>query len=173
MAVQTAPAGHFRPVGSNGFGEKRIRPQIFDQQPLEAAATIAACRAAARVTGDATWLAEAERSFDWFLGHNDLRVALIDPDTGSCRDGLHPDRANENRGGESILSYLLAQLDIRQMRQTTTPRATLSTQGRIAEAHNRMMKRGRPVTNHISESPGPVSKTGSDTGDRPALQTRD
>jgi hypothetical protein len=38
---------------------------------------------------------------------------LIDPRTGSCRDGLHPDRANENNGGESVVSYLLALVDAR------------------------------------------------------------
>jgi hypothetical protein len=28
---------------------------------------------------------------------------------------LHPDRANENRGGESVVSYLLGLADIRQL----------------------------------------------------------
>jgi len=36
-----------------------------------------------------------------------LSLPLVDVDTGSCRDGLHPERANENRGGESVVSYLL------------------------------------------------------------------
>ena len=53
--------------------------------------------------------------FAWFFGRNDLSVALVDPETGSCRDGLHPDRANENRGGESVLSYLLSLAEIRQL----------------------------------------------------------
>jgi hypothetical protein len=42
-------------------------------------------------------------------------VALVDLHTGSCRDGLHPDRANENRGGESVVSYLLGLAEIRQL----------------------------------------------------------
>ncbi|TNF61392.1 MAG: hypothetical protein EP303_05730, partial [Deltaproteobacteria bacterium] len=33
---------------------------------------------------------------------------LYDPTTGGCRDGLHPDRPNENQGAESTLSFLLA-----------------------------------------------------------------
>jgi hypothetical protein len=28
---------------------------------------------------------------------------------------LHPDRANENRGGESVVSYLLALAEMRQL----------------------------------------------------------
>ncbi|MEA2884743.1 MAG: hypothetical protein QOH32_3999 [Bradyrhizobium sp.] len=115
MTRQTAPAGHFRPVGTVGFGERREHPRAFDQQPVEATATIAACLTAWRADGDAEWKATATRVFGWFLGSNDLSVALVDPHTGSCRDGLHPDRANENRGGESVLSYLLSLAEIRQL----------------------------------------------------------
>jgi glycosyltransferase involved in cell wall biosynthesis len=115
MTQQTASTGHFRPVGTAGFGEQRTRPRAFDQQPLEATATIAACLTAWRADGDAEWKAIAKNVFAWFLGGNDLSVALVDPHTGSCRDGLHSDRANENRGGESVVSYLLGLADIRQL----------------------------------------------------------
>ena len=115
MTRQTTPAGHFRPVGTAGFGELRQLPRAFDQQPVEATATIAACLTAWRADGDAEWKALATRAFTWFLGSNDLSVALVDPHTGSCRDGLHPDRANENRGGESVVCYLLGLAEIRQL----------------------------------------------------------
>jgi hypothetical protein len=115
MTQQTAPAGHFRPIGTAGFGEQRQHPRPFDQQPVDAAATISACIAASRADGDTEWKAAAMRAFAWFFGSNDLSVALVDPETGSCRDGLHPDRANENRGGESVLSYLLSLAEIRQL----------------------------------------------------------
>ncbi|KRR26177.1 glycosyl transferase family 1 [Bradyrhizobium lablabi] len=115
MMRQTTPAGHFRPVGTAGFGELRQLPRAFDQQPVEATATIAACLTAWRADGDAEWKALATRAFTWFLGSNDLSVALVDPHTGSCRDGLHPDRANENRGGESVVCYLLGLAEIRQL----------------------------------------------------------
>ena len=115
MTRQTAPEGHFRPVGTAGFGERRQHPRAFDQQPVEATATIAACLTAWRANGDAEWEAIATNVFAWFLGSNDLSVALVDLHTGSCRDGLHPDRANENRGGESVVSYLLGLAEIRQL----------------------------------------------------------
>jgi glycosyltransferase involved in cell wall biosynthesis len=115
MALQTAPSGVFRPVGSQGFGERRQQPRAFDQQPLEATATIAACLAAWRADGDPTWRAHAVRAFAWFLGSNDLSVSLIDLETGSCCDGLHPGRANENRGAESVVSYLLGLAQIRRL----------------------------------------------------------
>ena len=174
MALQTAPQGHFRPVGSNGFGEIRTRPQSFDQQPLEAAAAVAACRAAARVEGGTFWHTEAERAFQWFLGANDLSQSLVDPETGACRDGLHPDRPNENRGGESTLSYLLALADMRQLRRLPARHtATASFQSRIAGVDHLMKKRGHPVKNQLPESPGPVPATGPDTGDRTAVQSFD
>jgi glycosyltransferase involved in cell wall biosynthesis len=113
MKQQTAASGVFRPIGTEGFGDIRKPPRMFDQQPLEAAATISACLAAWRVEGDAKWKTDAIRVFTWFLGHNDLSLPLVDLETGSCRDGLHPDRVNENRGGESAVSYLLSLAEIR------------------------------------------------------------
>jgi glycosyltransferase involved in cell wall biosynthesis len=122
MSLQTTATGCFRPVGSMSFGAKRTVPLAFDQQPLEAAASISACLAAWRADGDAVWLAHAERSLAWFFGENDLSSPLIDLDTGSCRDGLHPDRPNENRGGESVVSYLLSLADMRQLDRLSTTR---------------------------------------------------
>ena len=56
MTQQTTSTGQFRPVGTAGFGELRQPPRAFDQQPLEATATIAACLTAWRVDGDAEWM---------------------------------------------------------------------------------------------------------------------
>jgi hypothetical protein len=39
-------------------------------------------------------------------------VPLYDATTGGCRDGLHPDRINENQGAESTLSFLMALLEM-------------------------------------------------------------
>ena len=82
-------AGHFVPIGSNGFykyGGERAR---FDQQPVEAQTMVSACLEAFRITGDKIWDKEARRAFEWFLGRNDLNISVYDPTTGGCRDGLH------------------------------------------------------------------------------------
>ncbi len=127
MAQQTAPMGHFKPVGTASFGEHRNLPGAFDQQPVEATATIAACLTALRAEDDLAWKTEATRVFAWFLGSNDLSIALVDTETGSCRDGLHPDRANENRGGESVVCYLLGLAEIRQLaRVSVNPADTVA-----------------------------------------------
>jgi len=100
------------PIGSNGFFAEGSGKARFDQQPIEANATISACLAAHRFTHEKLWLDEARRVFSWFLGKNDLHVSLYDVNTGGCRDGLHPDRVNENQGAESTLSFLLALLEM-------------------------------------------------------------
>ena len=113
VRMQRPDGGHFVPVGSNGFWRRGGPRARFDQQPLEAYATVSACLEAHRLTGDARWQNEAQVAFDWFLGRNDLRQPLYDPDTGGCRDGLHPDRVNLNQGAESTLAFLLSLAEMR------------------------------------------------------------
>jgi glycosyltransferase involved in cell wall biosynthesis len=100
----------FVPIGSNGFFSEGHEKARFDQQPVEACATICACIETYRLTREPRWLDEAQRTFRWFLGKNDLQAPVYDAATGGCRDGLHPDRVNENQGAESTLSFLMALL---------------------------------------------------------------
>jgi glycosyltransferase involved in cell wall biosynthesis len=108
IKVQTSEAGLFRPVGSNGFFPRGKERAKFDQQPIEAQATISACIEAYQATNDSAWLTEARRAFDWFLGRNDLGRPLYDVATGGCRDGLHVNRVSENQGAESTIAFLLS-----------------------------------------------------------------
>ncbi len=105
--------GHFVPIGSNGFYQQDGERARFDQQPVEAQAMVSACLEAYRITSDKRWRKEARRAFEWFLGRNDLNLPVYDPTTGGCRDGLHPDRPNENQGAESTLAFLQALLELR------------------------------------------------------------
>ena len=102
----------FVPIGSNGFFIEGNEKARFDQQPVEACATVSACLEVYRLTEESQWLDEARRVFGWFLGKNDLQVPLYDALTGGCKDGLHPDRVNENQGAESTLSFLMALLEM-------------------------------------------------------------
>ena len=120
-----ASGGHFVPIGSNGFYQRGGERARFDQQPVEAQAMVSACLEAYRITGDQLWNREARRAFDWFIGRNDLNLPIYDPTTGGCRDGLHPDRPNENQGAESTLAFLQALLELRLAENTL-----LSTEAR-------------------------------------------
>jgi glycosyltransferase involved in cell wall biosynthesis len=104
---------HFVPIGSQGFYQQNAEKARFDQQPIEAAGAVSACLEAFRITGDRRWHSEAWSAFNWFLGDNDLQLPLYDSVTGGCRDGLHPERANQNQGAESTLSFLIALLEMR------------------------------------------------------------
>lgn len=106
--IQKSSNGNFAPIGNDGFYIRGKKRAWFDQQPIEAYATIAATLKAFEVTKDKYWLKEARLTFEWFLGRNDNQISLVDHNTGACRDGLHIDRANANMGAESNLSYLLA-----------------------------------------------------------------
>ncbi len=108
VSIQTTQAGCFRPIGSNGFYSRNGDRADFDQQPVDALATISACHAALRITDDPLWKVEAKRAFEWFLGRNDLSLPLYDFTSGGCKDGLHPDRVNENQGAESTLAFHLS-----------------------------------------------------------------
>jgi len=175
-ALQTTSSGYFRPVGTKSFGRPRQRPEAFDQQPVEASATISACLTAWRADDDAEWPIEALRAFEWFLGENDLQTALTDPETGSCSDGLHPDRSNGNKGAESVLSYLLGLVEIRHLKRMTAmdrPRSASKFVG--GSASRTIPPRTLPgslfVSTKIFESPELISAPGSGKGSRQTLQT--
>jgi hypothetical protein len=91
---------------------------IFDQQPIEAQATISACIEAYHATSDAFWVAEAWHAFEWFLGRNDLGLALYDSTTGGCRNGLHVDRRSQYQGADSTLAFLLALAEMESLQNT-------------------------------------------------------
>ncbi len=104
---QIAPSGHFRPVGSEGFGREYTQLP-FDQQPVEAWAAIEAAASAHRVSGGERWIMHATAAYRWFFGANDRGIVLADLASGRCRDGVSPRGANENCGAESILAFQLA-----------------------------------------------------------------
>jgi glycosyltransferase involved in cell wall biosynthesis len=106
--VQTGEEGNFRAVGTESFGLPYSTPGRYDQQPLEAWATIDAAIAAHIATRDPRWIEMGWRAYRWYLGANDVGVPIASVSDGDCYDGLMADRANLNRGAESVLSFQLA-----------------------------------------------------------------
>jgi glycosyltransferase involved in cell wall biosynthesis len=178
MSLQTAASGCFRPVGTKSFGRHRQSPEPFDQQPVEASATISACLAAGRAGGGAEWPARAMGAFAWFLGENDLQTTLIDAETGSCSDGLHADRTNENKGAESALSYLLGLLEIRQFERAAILDRTRPTSELVRGREDRAVAPRTTPGSHLVPipilEPAELARaTRSHEGRREALQTGD
>ncbi|MES2021377.1 MAG: glycosyltransferase family 4 protein [Pseudomonadota bacterium] len=108
VGKQTSPDGRFRAVGSESFGRVYAEPLQFDQQPLEAQATIDACGAAFDASHNVRWVEEAYRAYRWYLGQNDLDLPLATAQDGGCFDGLMPTGLNRNQGAESILALQLS-----------------------------------------------------------------
>ena len=119
-AQQTGPDGRFRAVGTESFGRPYADPLPFDQQPLEAQATIDACEAAFDATGDQRWVDEAMRAYRWYLGRNDHDLPLATAQDGGCFDGLTPIGLNRNQGAESILALQLASVAISGLSNRST-----------------------------------------------------
>jgi glycosyltransferase involved in cell wall biosynthesis len=108
MDVQTDPKGHFVPIGNNGWFTRDGTQARFDQQPIEAQHMVDALLEAHQLTGERSWMDDARRAFEWFLGRNDLQQPIADVTTGGGRDGLSPDGVNQNQGAESTLAWLHA-----------------------------------------------------------------
>ena len=109
LTRRTGPDGVVHPVGNAGWLGQHGHHAVFDQQPVEAAATVEACCAAdrARLPGH-DWNAAARAAFAWFYGHNALGLTLVDRETGGAFDGLHRGGVNQNQGAESVLALLAA-----------------------------------------------------------------
>lgn len=118
MEIQTDKKGHFIPIGCNGWYVRGGEKARFDQQPIEAAEMIDACREAYAVTNDSKWFARAQQCLEWFLGRNDLNAPLYDHGTGGCCDGLHADGPNRNQGAESTLACFLSLLNMNELRSS-------------------------------------------------------
>jgi len=121
--MQTSSNACFQPVGTDSFGRRHAKPLPFDQQPLEAQATIDACRAAYAATGETRWVDAAHWAYRWFTGDNLLGLPLASPQDGGCYDGLMPHGLNRNQGAESILALQLANVAISTLSKGDT-RAT-------------------------------------------------
>ena len=114
MKLQTTKQGWFAPVATSCFDTNGADHAHFDQQPIEALATVDACFAAWRATGDTHHCHKARLAFEWFGGHNVHGLALARPEDGICHDALTVAGVNGNHGAESILSYHLAAASIRE-----------------------------------------------------------
>jgi hypothetical protein len=119
IVAQTDPSGHLSPIGNRWWprGAEKAR---FDQQPIEVTALLLAAESARMATGDERYRSVMERAYSWFLGKNDLGLAVADPERGAGCDGLTPRGVNTNQGAESTLMWLTAIEHVRVLRHGVT-----------------------------------------------------
>jgi hypothetical protein len=104
--------GHFSFIGCNGWYKYRAKRASFDQQPIEAAATILMLKTAYEITKKTEYNELARKAFDWFLGDNDLGIAVYNFKTKGCHDGLMAGGVNLNQGAESLACFTIGLLNI-------------------------------------------------------------
>jgi hypothetical protein len=102
----TTNDGLFWPIGNLGWYSFGCDKAAYDQQPVEASTMADAALAAFNSQNVERYLATSSRTRAWFRGKNSLGVALAEPETGACCDGLQELGVNRNQGAESTLAYL-------------------------------------------------------------------
>jgi hypothetical protein len=130
--VQTSRGGEFSPIGNRGWWPRGGKRGRFDQQPIEAAATILAAAVALDVTADVRYRRAADAAYGWFLGDNDAGVSVADVIRGGCRDGLSARSVSLNQGAESTLMWLTALETIRHVRSLAAVAVTTRTRDEAA-----------------------------------------
>lgn len=114
LEKHTMQKGHLSLVGNAEWFKRHGECSRFDQQPVDAMATVLLFLQAYNSTGNPRYLRSVYTAFMWFLGENDLRMSLYDFETGGCCDGLEKDGVNGNQGAESTLAYLISYLAVQQ-----------------------------------------------------------
>jgi hypothetical protein len=104
--------GVFYPIGTEGWYTKNGDRAYYDQQPIEASCMVEACVTAHRLLSEERYVKYARSAFKWFHGNNSNGLTLIDDNNYTCFDGLTPEGLNQNKGAESTISYLLADLSL-------------------------------------------------------------
>lgn len=155
LEVQTAADGHLSVIGSDGWLRRGGHRAPYDQQPVEAAALIEACKAAHRATTEEKWLIEMRRCFAWYLGQNDAGVSLIEFKSQGCYDGLVRGGVNQNFGAESCVSWLLSLLTMHEMQPGDAPERSWEA---VADGEARRLHLKREAPDAPSKSAESLSK---------------
>ena len=102
-------------IGNNPWYRKGGIRSKFDQQPVDAMAMVLLYETIYKQFHESYYLDKLEKSFQWFLGRNDLCITLYDEETKGCCDGLKDDSVNTNQGAESTLAYIISWLTFEQI----------------------------------------------------------
>lgn len=106
------------PIGNRGWYPQNGKKATLDQQPIDVSITILAASYFYDSTGDKNYKKTAYRWFEWFVGKNIENIKVANFDEGFCYDGLQKKSTSQNHGAESVIAFLLAQLEIYQLRKS-------------------------------------------------------
>ncbi|HSX25164.1 MAG TPA: hypothetical protein VLG69_04330 [Candidatus Andersenbacteria bacterium] len=104
----------FIPIGNSSWYRKNGRPSEYDQQPIEAATMLDFLIDLRNWDQETISSEHVLLPYEWFFGNNTAQLEVANNITGTCYDGLHDGAVNENCGAESLLSYMWAEVRMRQ-----------------------------------------------------------
>ncbi|UZJ64119.1 hypothetical protein OKW96_17210 [Sphingobacterium sp. KU25419] len=99
-------------IGNQKWAKQNQNMSKFGQQPIDVTATVLLFREVFEITKNNEYFEKMIRSFEWFLGENDLKLPLYDHHTKGCCDGLETYGINRNQGAESTLCYFISYITI-------------------------------------------------------------
>jgi hypothetical protein len=100
------------PIGNHGWYRKNGVKAILDQQPIDVTLTILTASYFYKATKEKKYRDIAKLWFTWFLGNNVENVKVASVEDGYSYDGLQEKSTSQNHGAESVIAFLLAQLEI-------------------------------------------------------------
>lgn len=95
-------------IGNDGWYAAGSPLAEFGQQPIEVYSTMLMYEELYKIDRRPIYRERVERSYQWFLGGNDLQLNLFDKETGGCCDGLESYGVNRNQGAESTITFWLS-----------------------------------------------------------------
>ncbi len=104
------------PIGENGWFHQNSKRALYDQQPVNTASIVQTLVLAYKLTKKELYLKNAIKAFEWFLGRNTLKQIVYDNTSGGCYDGISKEGINLNQGAESIVTYLLARMELENIK---------------------------------------------------------
>ncbi|TKJ16988.1 hypothetical protein CEE44_00430 [Candidatus Woesearchaeota archaeon B3_Woes] len=107
----------FVPIGHKGWYKRDGKRAFFDQQPVDTSVMVQTYLFAYKTTKNPEYYDKAILAFNWFLGRNSINQMMYNESTGGCFDGLSPTSVNLNQGAESTIAYLLARLDLEEIKK--------------------------------------------------------
>jgi len=107
--------GFLEPIGNHGWYPRGGKRAYYDQQPVDAGASVELYVEAFLATSDPEYSDLARKAYSWYLGDNSEHIPVADPATGACYDALKREDVNLNLGAEACVTFLMAALALRQI----------------------------------------------------------
>lgn len=106
---------YFDIIGNKNWLFRGAKRPHFDQQPIEIGYLVEAYCKVFSLVQNKDYLDLANKAFNWFFGNNKLGISVYNIKDGYPLDGLNEDGVNKNSGAESVISFALAIICLKEI----------------------------------------------------------